>query len=374
MTIFSSVPCPVCSAPAAATNLETMAINTSSLSCQHVKSPASDIRKELDDWLDDCRFFGSKRCLVCKRYYSADTQTCMNDGTVLREAPAKERPAPLVDNRLQLTSFLGSGSLTEVYGATDLQTNTGVAVKILRRTLALDAKISSAFLEQSVNSRVLSHPNVASVLFCGVLPNGRPYAATEYLPGYCSLMETVSSWKTTDYTHLLQTLITTAIALEYAHNKGIPHFHLSASNIVTCSIQSAMGRDLVKVCDFGLAEKLFRHLGAEQHASRTMGIFGSPLVISPEYSRGEAASTQSDVYGLASLLYSVITKRPTFENDSALGTVLAHLQREPARLPGYLDVPDGLSDLICAGLQKEPEDRPTMPEFRRAMEKILATV
>ena len=369
MTIFTAVPCPLCP-EAAATAVELSEVEAIAARCQHREPPSIDIRRELDDWLDDCKLFGSRVCLVCRRFFPADTNTCSSDGTVLREAAVRERTAPLIDGRLQLTSYLGAGSITEVYGGTDLQTGAGIAVKILRRALAHDAKISSAFLEESVRTRSLSHTNIAEVFHCGVLPNGRPYTVTEYLPNYRSLMEIVRESSTPDYTRILKIMNAVCTALLYGHGKGILHLHPSASNIAVCGTQ-ADAEELVKVCDFGVVEKLFRHLPADQHASRTMGIFGTPLVISPEYSRGEPVTAQSDVYGLASVLYSAIARRPAFQKDSALATMLAHLQEAPEPFPVHLNVPPALSDLIFSALDKDPAQRPSLTHFRASLLVIL---
>lgn len=369
MTISTSVPCPLCP-QAAATTQEQSEFETVAARCQHKEPQRIDVRRELDDWLDDCKLFGSRVCLVCRRYFPSVTNTCSFDGTVLREAAVRERSAPLIDGRLQLTSYLGSGSITEVYGGTDLQTGTGIAVKILRRALAHDAKISSAFLEEAVRARSLSHANIAEVFHCGVLPNGRPYTVTEYLPNYRSLMDIVRESSTPDYARILKIMNSACTALLYAHGKGILHLHPSASNIAVSGTQ-ADGGELVKVCDFGVVEKLFRHLPVDQHASRTMGIFGTPLVISPEYSRGEPVTAQSDVYGLASVLYSAIARRPAFQKDSALGTMLAHLQEEPEPFPVHLNVPPALCDLVFSALNKNPAQRPSLTHFRASLLVIL---
>lgn len=369
MTTFTSVPCPLCPTTDN-TAFESGVIDPGTARCQHRLPPQIDARRELDDWLDDCRLFGSRICLVCRRYFPADTHTCSYDGTVLREAAVRERTAPLIERRLQLTSYLGAGSITEVYGGTDLQSGSGIAVKVLRRALSHDAKVSSAFLEEAVRGHSLVHPHIAGVLHCGVLPNGRPYTVTEYLPNYRSLMTIVKESSDPDYVRLLNVMNAACTAILYSHSKGILHLHPSTSNIVVCGSPNG-GGELVKVCDFGVVEKLFRHLPVDQHASRTMGIFGTPLVISPEYSRGEPATEKSDVYGLASSLYSAIARRPAFQKDSALGTVLAHLQDEAPRFETHLNVPEKLVDLVFAALDKDPEQRPSLTHFRAALQVIL---
>ncbi|MBY0546292.1 MAG: serine/threonine protein kinase [Candidatus Obscuribacterales bacterium] len=364
MTTFTSVPCPLCPTP------DNTVVESATPRCQHRIPQQIDARKELDDWLDDCRLFGSRVCLVCRRYFPADTHTCSYDGTVLREGSVRERTAPLIERRLQLTSYLGAGSITEVYGGTDLQNGSGIAFKVLRRALAHDAKVSSAFLEEAVRGRSLTHPHIAGVFHCGVLPNGRPYAVTEYLPNYRSLMTIVKESAEPDYMRLLKIMNAACTAILYAHGKGILHLHPSTSNIAVCGSQND-GGELAKVCDFGVVEKLFRHLPVDQHASRTTGIFGTPLVISPEYSRGEPATEKSDVYGLASSLYSAIARRPAFQKDSALGTVLAHLQEEAPPFEAHLNVPSRLSELIFAALAKDPTQRPSLTHFRAALQVIL---
>ena len=377
---FLPVPCPVChqtdqmqeTNAYAAFSPPHQGAPAAAPSCQHgVGIAAADTRRQLDDWLDDCRLFGSRMCLVCQRHYPANTQVCSSDGTVLRDATVKNRPAPLIDGRLQLTSFIGSGALTDVYAGTDLQTNTGVAVKILRRALSHDAKFSSAFLEQAMSARTLNHKNIATIYDCGVLANRRPFIVSEYLSDYRSLLSILNQESPSDYIRLLKIMIASCRAIEYAHSMAVLHLYPSAANIVMCANQNGQD-ELVKVCDFGFAERLFRHLPVDQHASRTMGLFGSPLVISPEYSSGQPATELSDVYGLACVLYLILTGQPAFMRESALSTVMAHLQDSPPPLAQPLAVPAGLADIVFSGLAKNPGERPSLAEFRLGLEHCLA--
>lgn len=371
MSGLTSGPCPVCQQTAALWNGSTDAKVSieNKESCQHRTLKAVDIRRDFDDWLDDSRLFGNKICLVCRRYYSADTQFCSSDGTVLRDTTVRSRTAPLIDGRLQLTAYLGSGSLTDVYGGTDQATNTGVAVKILRRALSHDNTFVSAFLEEVVRTKALAHPNISSIYYCGILPNGRPYMVTEFLPEYRSLISAVKQAGSINIVRLLNVLISACRALEYAHDKGVLHLYPSASNVTMCS--QGTDEELVKVCDFGIAERLFRDLPAEQHASRTMGIFGSPLIICPEYSRGEPATEKSDVYGLGLVVYLALARKPALVRSSALGTVLAHMQDEPEPFDKFLGVPQKLDELVFACLAKQPGQRPGMHELRSRLEEIL---
>ncbi len=372
-----SGPCPVCQQTTTAPGGQTpdsgcgtlLATAISRQSCQHRTIPSIDIRRDFDDWLEDSRLFGNRVCLVCRRYYPADTQFCTSDGTVLRDASSRSRTAPLVDGRLQLTSFLGSGSLTDVYGGTDLQTNMGVAVKILRRGLSHDNKLVASFLDEAERTRHLSHPNIATIYYSGTLPNGRPYMVTEYLPEYRSL-NAVGQEGNVNLVRLLNILLAACSALEYAHRNGILHLYPSGSNITMCSLHSEE-TELVKVCDFGIAERLFRDLPVEQHASRTMGIFGSPLIISPEYCIGEPATEKSDVYGLACVVYLALARRPALGKNSALGTVMAHLQDQPEPFDQFLGVPPMLAETVFAGLSKKPAERLTIQEFRERLSRCL---
>lgn len=268
--------------------------------------PAAD-RSELASWLADSLDFGSKKCAVCHSFFPRTyiPLVCRYDGTVLREyTKDKERPGPIMAERFQLISHLGSGTLTDVYAADDLETDVRVAIKILHNSLSEDAKTAKHFSDAALCSCHLNHPNIAATYSSGVLPNGSPFLVMEFLSGR-SLSVTLSTSGSLEQDHLLKVFIQVCHGLEHAHKQDVFDKNLGATNIYL--VRNNKAEELVKVVDFGTAERLFREIPWEQRATRTASLYGNPLFISPEYCRGEEARERSDLYSLGCTLYQAIS-------------------------------------------------------------------
>src|SRR5262249_28845490 len=117
-----------------------------------------------------------------------------------------------------------------------------------------------------------------------------------------------------------QILATAARALHHAHEQNILHRDLKPSNIMLD------GDGQAHVTDFGLALCLERDLSLTQ----TGAIVGTPGYMSPEQAMGRRDLTPAtDVYGLGSVLYALLTGRPPFKRESALDTLLYVKEHEP---------------------------------------------
>ena len=69
-----------------------------------------------------------------------------------------------------------------------------------------------------------------------------------------------------------------------------------------------------KLADFGLAFCL----GGEADSSKTGDVLGTPSYMAPEQAEGrlKAIGPPTDVYGLAAILYELLTGRPPFEGTT----------------------------------------------------------
>jgi eukaryotic-like serine/threonine-protein kinase len=99
------------------------------------------------------------------------------------------------------------------------------------------------------------------------------------------------------------------------------------------------------VTDFGLA----RRIENDSELTQSGMPMGTPSYMSPEQARGEsgALTTATDVYGLGSILYALLTGQAPFAGSS-LAETLDMVRDEPARPPSRLNglVPRDL-EIIC---------------------------
>src|SRR6185369_6692433 len=165
---------------------------------------------------------------------------------------------------------------------------------------------------------VLQHPNIVAIHEIGER-DGTHYFSMEYVEGR-SLAEIIREGPLAarEAAGRLEVL---ALAVHYAHQRGVLHRDLKPSNVLV----DVAGN--VRLTDFGLAQRV--EPGVEPNSS-------SPLVGSPNYMPPEQAANDrgpvgrtSDVYGLGAILYHLLTGRPPMVADTLESTLQAVLDEEP---------------------------------------------
>lgn len=140
-----------------------------------------------------------------------------------------------------------------------------------------------------------------------------------------------------------------ARAVHHAHLRGILHRDLKPGNILLdCAGEP-------HVSDFGLARKV----DGNSDLTNTGAIVGTPAYMAPEQARCEKGlSPAVDVYSLGAILYELLTGQPPFRAASAMETILAVLDKEPAS-PRMLNpkVPAELEAICLKCLEKQPIKR-----------------
>ena len=141
-----------------------------------------------------------------------------------------------------------------------------------------------------------------------------------------------------------------ARAVQHAHERGVLHRDLKPANILF----DARGAPMV--ADFGLA----RLLDEDTDITRSGTVMGSPGFPAPEQARGDTDSitVATDVWGLGAVLYATLTGRAPFHEASAIETVRAVVERDPAppsqHQPG---LPRDLEIICLRALEKSPAKR-----------------
>jgi TolB-like protein len=149
-------------------------------------------------------------------------------------------------------------------------------------------------------------------------------------------------------------------ALAYAHEHGVVHADLKASNVVV----TPDGR--VKVLGFGLVRALSRDELTDATTATPAAAAGRPgpaadplAYLAPEQLRGQAADPRSDVWALGVLLHEMATGQRPFQGRTAFELSTAILSQTPPPLP--VSVPVEVSAVVDRCLRKEPGER-----YRRA--------
>ena len=277
----------------------------------------------------------------------------------------------LVAGRYRLGGLLGSGGSASVFVATDAQTGTSVAVKLLHPHLSGDVGARESLIREARAAGSVRHPNLVAVLDAGVDETGAgpvAWIALELAPGI-SLAEHVELHGPLPVAEALAVATGVARALEAAHAAGLAHRDISPANIMVDSAGSApLVADRVRVVDFGLADAAGRPKPDGGPGAPPPTVVGNANFMSPEQAVGADVDGRGDLYQLGAVLYFTLTGRPPFPRGSAAETMQAHVSAPPP-VPSVLrrDVPRALDRLVVTAMLKEPVDR-----FQTAAEMLAA--
>ncbi|ABI76756.1 serine/threonine protein kinase [Hyphomonas neptunium ATCC 15444] len=211
----------------------------------------------------------------------------------------------------------------------------------------------------------LEHPGIARLLDGGGGADGRPWMVMEYASG--APVDVWARQTGAGPREILGAMLQVCEAMVHAHGKLIVHRDIKPSNILI----DETGR--ARVIDFGVA----RIAGGD-------GIHVAPLSLdyaAPELFSGEAATTASDVYGLAATLYALLAGRPPLALSDAPVPTLARraVEEVPPPLSAHIPKKDqtalirDLDAILAKALARNPADRyPAVEAFREDLTRALA--
>jgi serine/threonine protein kinase len=277
----------------------------------------------------------------------------MFEGTNKAESP--DRIGQKV-GRYVLTGRLGEGGMGEVYAARDSELGRFVAVKFLAES-AVGTSSVERFIREAKAASALNHPNIVTI-YEVIHTTSRLAIVMELVDGM-SLRQLCGSPLPVDRVLYMGEQV--ARALGIAHARGIVHCDIKPENLMV------RPDGFVKLLDFGLAQDL------SSMASNSILPAGTLRYMSPEQSRGAAASTAGDVFSLGIVLYEISTGVHPFESGSLFDGLKA--LNEMAPLPPSSRnafVPPQMDSLILRMLAKEPSQRPLAAEVARILESRFA--
>ncbi len=250
--------------------------------------------------------------------------------------------------KYRLLELLDRGGQAYVFRALDPDLDKEVVIKLYRKGMTESEK-ADALREGSAMAQVES-PNIVQC-FAVEEYKSVPFLVLEYVEGV-TLTEYVENNRISpaDSLRLVRQIAT---AVDEIHSKGFLHLDLKPSNVMV----SADGEP--KLIDFGLAQPLDK-------LHRSTGL-GSPAFIAPEQSRQniDEIGPATDIFGLGSILYYLLTGLPPFVGDTKEEVIQASQEYDLVSPQRYVSsMPDALSDFCLKCLSESPAERfETIDEF-----------
>ncbi len=253
---------------------------------------------------------------------------------------------------------LGHGGFSWVYAATDLRLRRRVAVKVLNE-IKSDQDRRRFDRECEVLGRLSSHPNIVTVHAAGYTASSLPYLIMEYVEGG-TVHDLLEREGPITWQRAVRYAIPIANALAAAHAENVLHRDVKPENIL-------LQGEKPLLADFGIAQL------RDRSGYTSTKITASWLHTPPE-TFDDKRDERSDLYSLASTLYTLIKGDAPFSNasDTSLNPLFRRLMFDAAPpLPDAL-APAQLQAVLDRCLSKDPDDRPaTAVELTAQLEALV---
>jgi serine/threonine protein kinase len=262
----------------------------------------------------------------------------------------------------ELRQYLGSGAMSTVFLGYQSSLDREVAVKVLPQSVASVSGYGARFSKEARILGLLEHPNIVPIYDYGT-DAGVSYIIMRLMTGG-SLAPRLSE-KELSVNATLTLIHELADALDYAHNRGVVHRDIKASNVLF----DQRGRG--HLADFGIAKLLDT---AETQTTPT-NQFGTPAYMAPELWRDAEPSPAADIYALGILTYFALARVLPFDGSSPYALMVMHLTKRhtPLREHGS-DIPEAVDDVISRAIDKDPHQRfASSGEFADALDAAFGT-
>jgi len=242
---------------------------------------------------------------------------------------------------------IGRGGTSVVYLARERESDTDVAIKLIRSKYLADDEAMGRFAREARFLERLVHPNIVRVRAVVDLGEAGFAIVMAHVPGR-TLKDLIRDEGRLTPERAERFTRDIARALGVAHSMGIVHRDVKPENVFV----DADDRPLL--ADFGLA----RSMTGDSQLTMAGVAIGTPAYMAPEQIEGASLDARGDVYSLGLVAWEMLTGHRPWEGES-LYAVLYHQRYE--QLPDVRDlrddVPDPLGDAIAVAIEKNPAMR-----------------
>lgn len=268
-------------------------------------------------------------------------------------------PGLAIDQRVgryRLVRMLGEGGMASVWlaerEAGDFQHQ--VALKCLKTGMLTEDSRSRFLREQHILAQ-LRHLYIGRLFDAGISDEGIPFLVMEYIDGQ-PLLQHCHEHRL-GLRNRLELFRKICSAVAYAHQNLVVHRDIKPSNIMVDS------RGEPRLLDFGIAKLLN---AGDDPITRTGLRVLTPEYAAPEQLNDQAITTATDVYGLGTVLYELLTGvRARAGLGARLDSGYRPVPRPSETLKsavkttgvGYAELRGDLDIIVLTALQEEPARR-----------------
>ncbi len=282
-------------------------------------------------------------------------------------------------DRYEVGEEIGRGGMGAVFRWSDPHIGRDVAAKVL---LVDDDNARARFFHEARTQGRLAHPAIVPVYDLAALPDGSPFFTMQRVQGR-TLQTLLANPEGSRFStrKLLEALARIALAVDFAHARGVMHRDLKPANLMLGDFGE------VYVLDWGIARLIAvgagigapSESGAEDAALGDGGLtasgtlLGTPGYMATEQARGDLGSldARTDVYALGCVLFEILTGEPLHRGARAVELLMSTLgktERSPMLRAPSRDIPPELDALVSAATHPDREER--LPSARALAEGI----
>jgi serine/threonine protein kinase len=243
----------------------------------------------------------------------------------------------------QLVSEIGHGPRSTLYRAFYSPLQQPVALKVFPAGTCTREEWEARLRPHIDLWTLLAHPHIVPVRQVGWW-DGAPYLAVEYLPH--GSLDARLGGKPYPVHEALRLVEQLAEIVRYLHRQGVVHGNLKPSNVLLAA------DGIPRVSDFRPASGLFQGpLPMDDREPAGLGYLAPEVIRDP----GAEPRPYTDIYGLGTILYALLTGRPPFAGSSARATLEQVRSQDPV-LPSRLNgrVTPQLEAFCLRCLRKNP--------------------
>lgn len=262
---------------------------------------------------------------------------------------------------------LGGGGMSQVFLATERRLDRQVVIKLLPPELAGGVSLDRFHREIQLVAR-LQNPHIVPVITAGEAGDV-PFFTMPFVEGR-SLRDLIASGARVSITEGANILRDVAMALAYAHERGIVHRDIKPDNVL-------LSGGAAVVTDFGVAKAISSaRVGAAPGGTLTQIGFslGTPLYMAPEQAAADPHTDhRADIYSFGAMAYELFAGAPPFAGRPPRELLAAQMTETPPLLSAARpDAPVPLVELGRRCLEKDPHRRPqTAAELVQGLDQAL---